>query len=212
MTMKRLYSFIFLTSHFAFSQGASNIEALASKTMIPKETILIICQHGKNIRQLKGLSDEGREFMANGVTIDVDPDQSFSIARKLQPVLGNNFKVFVSERNFGIGGEADFLSVIKSVDQFEGLRIMGTNGWNYDIGPKKIIDKLKEWNIKYGLTIVGAGFDWVQADFKKRPNPMLPFAEEVYKFCPDVVDQGTETVQNLATEMELSNSLYMWWD
>jgi hypothetical protein len=212
MTIARLCPYLLVASLFACSQNAGNIEALSLETRIPKETIQIISRHGTNLRQLRGLNQEGKEYLAHGVTIDVDPDQSFSLVRRLQPILGKNFIVFVSERNFGIGGKADLLSVIQSVDQFEALTIMNTNGWNYGIGPEKVIGKLKEWDIRYGLTIVGAGFDWVQADFKKRPKPMLPFAEEVFKFCPDDVYQGAGTVEHLATEMESSNSLYMWWD
>ena len=38
------------------------------------------------------------------------------------------------------------------------------------------------------------------------------FAREVYAFCPDVVDQGTETVEALAAEMKQENTVYLWWD
>jgi hypothetical protein len=41
---------------------------------------------------------------------------------------------------------------------------------------------------------------------------MLEFAKEVYQFCPDVVDQGTETVEALASERKRTNRVYLWWD
>jgi hypothetical protein len=41
---------------------------------------------------------------------------------------------------------------------------------------------------------------------------MLAFAREVYQFCRDVVEQGTETVEKLAAEMKRSNRMYLWWD
>jgi hypothetical protein len=37
-------------------------------------------------------------------------------------------------------------------------------------------------------------------------------AEEIYSMCPDVVDQGTGTVEELAREMKESKLLYFWWD
>ena len=70
----------------------------------------------------------------------------------------------------------------------------------------------KEWDASYGLVFRGIAFDWVEAEFKKQPEDMLGFAQEVYKFCPDVVDQGTETVPALAAEMKRTNTLYLWWD
>jgi hypothetical protein len=89
---------------------------------------------------------------------------------------------------------------------------MGTNGWNYDISPDMIIARLKQWDAGFGLVLRGVAFDWVEAEFKTHPQDMLAFAKEVYEFCPDVVEQGTETVEALAEEMTRSNVLYLWWD
>jgi len=37
-------------------------------------------------------------------------------------------------------------------------------------------------------------------------------ARRFYAFCPDVVDQGTETVDALARDLGESQRLYCWWD
>ena len=75
-----------------------------------------------------------------------------------------------------------------------------------------MIERLKKWDAEYGLVLRGVGFDWVEAEFKKQPADMRAFAEEVFKFCPDVVTQGTETVERLADEMQRENTLYLWWE
>lgn len=62
------------------------------------------------------------------------------------------------------------------------------------------------------MEIVGAGGDWIEAEFVNQPKHMQVFAEEVYEFCPDVVDQGTDTVEALAEEMQETNLLFLWWD
>jgi len=41
---------------------------------------------------------------------------------------------------------------------------------------------------------------------------MRAFAEEVYQFCPDVVDQGAGSIDALAEEMKRTNALFLWWD
>ena len=89
---------------------------------------------------------------------------------------------------------------------------VGTNGWNFDISPEQVIAKLKAWDATFGLRYVGVGFDWVEARFKRQPDDMAACAAEVYAFCPDVVDQGTDTVEALAAEMKADNTLYLWWD
>ena len=144
--------------------------------------------------------------------IDVPAKDAFPAVEKIRAALGKGYVVFVADQNFNINNKPDQVAVIRSDDQFDALRIMGTNGINYDLETKHVLQRLKAWDKKYGLTIVGAGMDWVQASFKAKPSPMLPFAREVYKFCPDVVDQGTDTVEKLAEEMARSNSLYLWWD
>ena len=37
-------------------------------------------------------------------------------------------------------------------------------------------------------------------------------ARRMYRFCPDIVDQGTGTVAALAKELEQTNELFLWWD
>lgn len=37
-------------------------------------------------------------------------------------------------------------------------------------------------------------------------------AEQMYEFCPDIVDQGVGTVEKLARELKSSGRLFFWWD
>jgi Domain of unknown function (DUF4253) len=37
-------------------------------------------------------------------------------------------------------------------------------------------------------------------------------AAEVYELCPDVVDQGTMTVEVLEEENKASGRIFLWWD
>ena len=104
------------------------------------------------------------------------------------------------------------MSVLRSDDPYDMLRVMHTNGWNYDISPDEIIARLQQWDADFGLDLHGASLDWLEATFESPPADWHAFAEEVYAFCPDVVGQGTETVARLAYEMRKRNTLYLWWD
>jgi hypothetical protein len=68
--------------------------------------------------------------------------------------------------------------------------VRGTNGENYDLGTDKILAKFKDWSERCEFTVLGAGFDWVELRFKTLPVNVEEFAEEVYDFCPDTLDQG----------------------
>ena len=75
-----------------------------------------------------------------------------------------------------------------------------------------MLAKYTEWSKKFGLKLVGAGQDWIEAEFAHPPTDWKAFAYEVYAFCPDVVDQGSGSVSALAKEMKAKNYVYLWWD
>ncbi|MDQ0230125.1 hypothetical protein J2S19_001377 [Metabacillus malikii] len=37
-------------------------------------------------------------------------------------------------------------------------------------------------------------------------------AHEMYDFCPDIVDQGTGSIENLIEELIETENLFLWWD
>jgi hypothetical protein len=54
--------------------------------------------------------------------------------------------------------------------------------------------------------------DWAEANFIQKPTNMTKFAQELYEFCPDVVDQGAGSIEELEKEMNAFDILYLWWD
>lgn len=185
--------------------------ALAKAATIPERFLGIMKGHGKNLRRLEGRAND-EVTPAAGVTVDVDRKRALTVVQSVQRQIGSEYLVFISEQNFGISGQPDNVSVLRTSDPYEAMRIMGTNGDNYGIGTERVIAQLKKWDAAHGLSFHGVGFDWLEAKFKRQPSNMLSFAKEVYAFCPDVVDQGAGTVTKLADEMKRTNSLYLWWD
>ncbi len=186
--------------------------ALAGEAGLPEAFLLQIKRAGDNLRQLEGMHAEGGPVKAKGVTVDVSQDKARRTVRQLQRSAPPGYLAFISDMNFGIGGTPDHVSVLTTSDPYDALEVMGTNGWNYDISPKMVIARVRQWNKRFGLHLRGVGFDWLEAEFRQRPPNMLEFAKEVYEFCPDVVDQGTGTVEALAAEMKRANTVYLWWD
>lgn len=147
----------------------------------------------------------------NGITFSTDQEKARKIILLLKENLkAKGYRIFLSEMHFGYS--PDQVAIIKSNDQFDILRVKQTDAANYGLDNNAVISQLKKWHEMYPFEITGADLDWVEAEFIQQPKDMLQFAKEVYKFCPDVVEQGTETVERLAREMKRSNTLYLWWD
>ena len=97
-------------------------------------------------------------------------------------------------------------------DPYKLMEFAETNGANYDIETSHIIDKYKKWDSEFGITPIAIGFDFCECQIKNKNIDYKKLADEVYEFCPDVVDQGTETVEALEEEMRRTGSIYLWWD
>lgn len=195
------------------AQVLSNSDlALAQQLGLPQPYLLQVKSAGQNLRQLEGTDEEGDALAAHGVTVDVPHNQSRAAAQALQASAPPGWMAFVSDLNFDIDRAPDQVSVLKATSIRDVLRAMGTNGWNYDLSPAMVIARIQEWDQRYGLVLHGAGFDWFEASFTRPPTDMLAFANEVYEFCPDTVEQGLESVEALAAELRRSNTVSLWWD
>ena len=134
------------------------------------------------------------------------------IAAAQQRFFDKGFYLFRSQQNFGIRGRPDHVALFPRSDPYEILRLMGTNGWNYDIGPDSIVAWLRALERDHPLVLTGIAFDWVEGRFRSAIGDAEVLARRFYALCPDIVDQGTETVEALARELVESRRLYCWWD
>ncbi len=97
-------------------------------------------------------------------------------------------------------------------DPYKLMELAETNGLNYDIETSHIIEKYKKWDAEFGITPIAIGFDFCECQIKNKNIDYKKLAEEVYEFCPDVVEQGVETVEALEEDMRKTGTIYLWWD
>lgn len=183
--------------------------ALAADVGLPDWTAEALLAHGSDLRRLEGLDSLGAPYPVPGLSIAISQDRVESAIRALRPRFGAGVIVFQSEQNFG--PRPDRLAVLRTRDPLDAVRVMGTRGVNHGIDTDSIISRLRDWDVRYGLGIIGAGRDWVEADLTVL-DEVDRLAAEVFAFCPDVVEQGTGTVEALADEMRRRRKLYLWWD
>lgn len=87
-------------------------------------------------------------------------------------------------------------------DPFALIRTAKTSAPNFDLDTDAIISHLTEWQKLCSFDITGAEGDTVEIKFNTLPADMDAFVEDLYEFCPDLVDQGTGCVQEIIESME----------
>jgi hypothetical protein len=187
-------------------------EELAKTIKFDRQVLITAKEEsGSSIYRLIGYDEKDYQIIAEGIVVPVPEDRTDmvldSLREKLTPL---KYMAFVVEMNAGI--KTDKIGILRGTDQYEILRVMHTDGDDYDISNEDVIERLKEWEKNSPFDIIGADNDWVEIEFKTLPKDLKSFAEEVYDFCPDAVDQGPGSVSELITEIQQTRRLFLWWD
>jgi len=187
-------------------------EEVARQIGFDRQILIIVKEETQeHIQRLTGYDENNYQIMVNGISVDVSADRSGQLLTKLRARLKPlHYMAFVVAMNEGL--KQDTIGVIKGADQYDILRIMHTDGDEYDIQNEDVVARLKDWEKSFSFDIVGADNDWVEIEFKTLPKDLAAFAEEVYDFCPDAVDQGPGNVSGLVKEMQATRRLFLWWD
>ena len=187
-------------------------EEVARQIGFDRQILIIVKEETQeHIQRLTGYDENNYQIMVNGISVDVSADRSGQLLTKLRARLKPlHYMAFVVAMNEGL--KQDTIGVIKGADEYDILRIMHTDGDDYDIRNEDVVARLKEWEKSFSFDIIGADNDWVEIEFKTLPKDLAAFAEEVYDFCPDAVDQGPGSVSSLVKEMQATRRLFLWWD
>jgi len=92
------------------------------------------------------------------------------------------------------------------------LRIARTDAVNYGLQTEALIRALAEWDRAWGIDVIHAETDTIELALTRMPPDLSSFAREVYALCPDVVDQGTGSIEALQQEIATRRRVFLWWD
>ncbi|HSX54999.1 MAG TPA: DUF4253 domain-containing protein [Sphingomonas sp.] len=87
--------------------------------------------------------------------------------------------------------------------------------WNACPPAEYHVAALKRWHERFGAELVGIGADMMNVRVKRRPSTRdeaLALADEQYRYCPDIIDQGVGSRSALATLLMASDWWFFWWD
>ncbi len=168
---------------------------------------------GQKIRSYS-TQDFGRAMYTKGRSVLVKEGAAESVLAALRKRLPAGLISFVGvTRNLAEpkphGVE---IVVAEGRDQFDILRVAATDGTNYELGTEDLIKELKKWDREIGIDIWQAETDTIQIKLRSAPKDPLAFAKRVYKFCPDIVDQGVGSVKELAKVISREKAVFLWWD
>lgn len=185
-------------------------EAIVSAVGVDKTLATRLKVQGESIERLKGLSADFEETQADGIVVLTAPGDGADVLAGIRKQLaGTSYRAYLHDNAFGHG--PDKVAVIEG-DDYAYLGIVRTDGINHDLDHEAVMARYRLWDQKYGLRLVGAGGDWIEAEFVRPPEDWQAFAQELYAFCPDIVDQGVGDVDALAGELQKAGRLYLWWD
>ena len=88
-------------------------------------------------------------------------------------------------------------------------------GWNACPDPEVHVAVHRKWRAQYGAEIVGISGDVINLRVARRPatrEEAMALAREQFLYCSDIVLQGTDTLESLATSLMESDYWYFWWD
>jgi hypothetical protein len=156
------------------------------------------------------------DSVLNGIQIPfIESTRAKKIVREYLPKLTpSGHYIYLKNMDFDETFENSYqdIAIIKCKDQFELVKFAQTSGPNYDITNEDVIAKLRQWHAVSPFVIVAADEAGIEADFVELPKDLASFAKDMYAFCPDVVEQGAGSEENLIKYFRTQKSFWLWWD
>jgi hypothetical protein len=88
-------------------------------------------------------------------------------------------------------------------------------GWNDCPDAQVQVAMHRHWEEAYGARVVSITHNVVQCLASRPPqsgDDAMRLADEQFLYCPDIVIQGTGTIENLAASLVGAEGWYFWWD
>lgn len=111
--------------------------------------------------------------------------------------------------------EKVYIALLPTTSGWQVPAYLSWGGWNENPGPEVHVAALKSWHERYGAELVGMDGATLNLRVSRRPrdrDEALALAREQYDYCRDIVDQGVDSLSNLAASLVEAKWWYFWWD
>ena len=144
---------------------------------------------------------------------------SFAVPEeKVEPMLSTYHRDFLHRGCYlfrsihGMGARPDRLFLLPTADKFRVVEAMHTNGGDSDLTTADVICWLRDLEHEQPFELIGIGSNYLEGRFISTIKNPRDLAKRISDFCPDIVDQGTGSMEELARELKRSHRLFFWWD
>ncbi|MDF1769295.1 DUF4253 domain-containing protein [Maricaulis sp.] len=107
------------------------------------------------------------------------------------------------------------IGVFPTDDETEVPALLRWGAWNDCPAPEVHVAHLRAWRDAYGAKLVSVTRDTIELEVERRPasrEEALKLAHEQFAYCPDIVLQGTQSIEALAASLMQSDWWFFWWD
>lgn len=158
--------------------------------------------------------DFGRVKYTKAISFIVSKDIAKLTLSTVRNIIPFDAQAFIgTTRNLSKEQETGVEIVILATnDKFNILRASKSNGINFGISNETLIQKLMLWDKHYNIDIWQAETDTVQLKLTRLPENLDVFVKDLYKFCPDIVDQGSGNFNEIIDYLKNDHAIYLWWD
>ncbi len=123
------------------------------------------------------------------------------------------YKIFLTNLHFDNKLRSQWdVAVVKGYSDLDLLRKFGVSGPNYDITNAQVVAQAREWQKRMKLEFVAFENDRFEAKIVSSNYDVNRLADENYKLCPDVIEQGYGTREELLKGLREEKYLWCWWD
>ena len=108
-----------------------------------------------------------------------------------------------------------YIALLPTDDWTEAPAYLKWGNWNANPSAEYHVSAFRKWRDDYGAELVAMSRDVVELRVTRRPKSRkeaLALAEELYGYCPDIVEQGAGTLSALAAELKGGHWWFFWWD
>lgn len=107
------------------------------------------------------------------------------------------------------------VALLPTSDWTEAPAYLRFGGYNDCPASEWHVAALRYWRDLYGVRLVGLSHDTLDlrvSTFPKSREEAAQQAIALYDYCPDLVDQGSGSISELARDLMSHNWWYLWWD
>lgn len=165
-----------------------------------------IIKQSENVNIKDFLNNRYAEFATDDESLEEWPSEDVESHNGLVSII-----------DFMTGNPLDevYIALIPTLNSYKVPAYLKYGDWNDCPSPEEHIAIFKYWYEKYGARIIAVTHDIIECTVDNPPKTKeeaIKLAKEQFKYCIDIVAQGTETISGLAASLLNSKYWYFWWD